>query len=166
MYCICRGYYSTILNCTPDLINFQILTTAMLARATGEMTTQREMKHLLHSFCHAAHACWACLHHSAQTQKNITVYFIFLYFHTRTYNVLCVFFFVRKWHWSLLSSIHHTNQVRVLLLVETQARSGCTVPNRTVLYCPTKAKDLNSLECETEKNDFKVFYLSSQINYR
>ncbi len=27
-------------------------------------------------------------------------------------------------------------------------------------------RDLNSLECETEKNDFKVFYLSSQINYR
>ncbi len=35
-----------------------------------------------------------------------------------------------------------------------------------VPYCPTEAKDLNSLECETEKNYFKVFYLSSQIIYR
>ncbi len=29
--------------------------------------------------------------------------------------------------------------------------------NVEFLYCPTKAKDLNSLECETEKNDFKVY---------
>ncbi len=35
--------------------------------------------------------------------------------------------------------------------------------NIQVLYCPTKTKDLNSLECETEKMYFKVF-LSSQIN--
>ncbi len=34
------------------------------------------------------------------------------------------------------------------------------------IYCPTKAKDLNSLECETEKNYFTFFYLSRQINYR
>ncbi len=34
----------------------------------------------------------------------------------------------------------------------------------TLLHdCPTKAKDLNSPECETEKNDFKVFLLSSQL---
>ncbi len=35
---------------------------------------------------------------------------------------------------SLLSGIHHTYQVRVLLTVETQAGSGCSVPNRTILY--------------------------------
>ncbi len=33
---------------------------------------------------------------------------------------------------SLLSGIHHAYQVRVLLAV-MQARSGCSVPNRTVL---------------------------------
>jgi len=33
-------------------------------------------------------------------------------------------------------------------------------------YCPAKAKDLNSLECETEKNDFKVSVLSRQKYYR
>ncbi len=33
------------------------------------------------------------------------------------------------------------------------------------IYYPTKASDLNSLECETEKKDFKVFCLSSQIYY-
>ncbi len=37
---------------------------------------------------------------------------------------------------SLLSGIHHAYQVRVLLAVETQARSECSVPNRTVLYLP------------------------------
>ncbi len=36
---------------------------------------------------------------------------------------------------SLLSCIHHAYQVRVLLAVETQAESGCSVPNRTVPYC-------------------------------
>ncbi len=32
-----------------------------------------------------------------------------------------------------------------------------------VPYCPTKAKDLNSLECETEKNDFKVFICLAKL---
>ncbi len=34
----------------------------------------------------------------------------------------------------LLSGIHHAYQVMVLLAVEMQAGSGCSVPNRTVLY--------------------------------
>ncbi len=34
------------------------------------------------------------------------------------------------------SGIHHANQVKVLLAVETQAGSGCSVPNHTVLYWP------------------------------
>ena len=29
--------------------------------------------------------------------------------------------------------------------------------------CPTKAKDLNSPECETEKNDFKDFVVVQPI---
>ncbi len=33
----------------------------------------------------------------------------------------------------LIFGIHHAYQVRVLLAVETQAGSGCAVPNRTVL---------------------------------
>ncbi|XDV11869.1 hypothetical protein PO909_000671 [Leuciscus waleckii] len=34
------------------------------------------------------------------------------------------------------------------------------------ICCPAKAKDLNSLECETEKNDFKVSVFSRQKYYR
>ncbi len=36
---------------------------------------------------------------------------------------------------SLLSGIHHAYQERVLLAVEMQAGSGCSIPNRTVPYC-------------------------------
>ncbi len=51
------------------------------------------IKLLLHPFCSAVHECWAHLHQSAQTQKNITVYFIILYFHTdNSYFSICVIF--------------------------------------------------------------------------
>ncbi len=39
---------------------------------------------------------------------------------------------VTLYYRSLLSGIHHAYQVRVLLAVETQAGTGCAVPNRTV----------------------------------
>ncbi len=42
---------------------------------------------------------------------------------------------VALYYRSLLSGIHHTYQVRVLLAVEMQAGSGCSIPNHTVLYC-------------------------------
>ncbi len=42
---------------------------------------------------------------------------------------------VMLYYRSLLSGIHHAYQVSVLLAVETQAGSGCSVPNRSVPYC-------------------------------
>ncbi len=43
----------------------------------------KRIKLLLHSFRSAVHECWAYLHQSAQTQKNIIVYFI-IYIFTQT----------------------------------------------------------------------------------
>ncbi len=44
------------------------------------------------------------------------------------------------YHQSLLSSIHHAHQVRVLLAVETQTGSGCSVQSRTVQTRTTRWK--------------------------
>ncbi len=53
----------------------------------------KRIKLLLHSFRSAVHECWAYLHQSAQPQKNITVYFIILYFHTDNSRFsICVIF--------------------------------------------------------------------------
>ncbi len=49
---------------------------------------------------------------------------------------------------SLLSGIHHAYQVRVLLAVETQAGSGCSVPNRTVLYCSDPYRSVETINYE------------------
>ncbi len=39
MSCICRGYYSTILNLTPDLTHFQTLATALLVTIQNTLAT-------------------------------------------------------------------------------------------------------------------------------
>ncbi len=52
----------------------------------------KRIKLLLHSFRSTVHECWAYLHQSAQTQKNIILYFI-IYIFTQTIAVSQYAFF-------------------------------------------------------------------------
>ncbi len=45
----------------------------------GEDDSKGLKEHLPHSFRHAAHECWACLHQSAQTQKYSSVLYNFIF---------------------------------------------------------------------------------------
>ncbi len=100
-----------------------------LACATRGMTTTRGMKRLLNSAMLLMRV--GLIYIRMHKHKNITVYFIILYFYAHTVSRL----FEQEWWRSILSGIHHAYPLRVLLAVETKARSGCTVLNHTVLYC-------------------------------
>ncbi len=75
------------------------------------------MKLLLHSFRSAVHECWAYLHQSAQTQKNITVYFIILYCHTDNsrFSNMCYCLFLRTCETSLPKNPHHFQNITVIV---------------------------------------------------